>query len=737
MLGPLPQTKGFEGLQVMRLDFLDGAVLEKALKHGDDLKIRFGKSMVSWEEIRALNTDFELGFITDQCVSNYRRFSTAIRKRSSSTAQIFPATSSTNLQARTDLTLSERSLIFLPLENKPMSMTRQKQNFNKPTQRIVNRRHLSRKSPLLSSHRFSLQSRPSVAYSEKRTSLLGHGRVKPKGQRPGSTPRSGPGTPLLNGTRSPMPGTFEPIPQADLDAIRIPALHILAVGPASEHSLATKTRAPDEYITRTLAKIGRKTSGGKWALQDECFKELDVWEFPYVKEKHRIRAIQNAREAFARMRVDKHATEYKILLSPEERDKAEEQEREEREKARLAPTPKPSSVRSVNAEDRVQSPRILPVVERKLVDEKPPTAKKAATKGGSTISKIISGKKAPVKKPKGQIGRPPKAASTAGTAPKKTTASRAKPAQQKYKSAETIDDSDEEAMVSSKKRSSPSSAPHAVRKSVSPPERPSQAASMHRTTSKSSSVTASDTDSSRPLIKKRPPPGSAAPARAQSPAKRPRTGGSPMDKRSSTLSAHGSAKLPPKPMSSYYKEAPSIHHAVRSVSNSPPKPSPLGSSPPITASTSTGRLSNASSPALTPSFTRADSSTASQSPLDMVTTRSKHSNGSHRPISPLGRSNGGVKSTGHRKNLSVNGRSQHRPLTPSTPPEVRLLPGTLDLARKFKSDFERYKKLYNDCQREADPERRRDMVRRVVKWHGELEDQKAKIAASCRDMDLD
>src|SRR5690606_20287344 len=104
------------------------------------------------------------------------------------------------------------------------------------------------------------------------------------------------------------------------------------------------------------------------------------------------------------------------------------------------------------------------------------------------------------------------------------------------------------------------------------------------------------------------------PSGATSPTKRPRT--------SDTSSTAGSnsqsvARLPPKPYSR--QEAAS----VRSLSNSPTKPSPLGSSPPINASN--GVASSASSPALTPG----DSSTASQSPLDVLSARNRPRSGTN------------------------------------------------------------------------------------------------------------
>jgi len=50
VLGAIPASgtgkAAVHGLQAMRIVFADGLVLEDVLKHGSDLKISFGKSMV-------------------------------------------------------------------------------------------------------------------------------------------------------------------------------------------------------------------------------------------------------------------------------------------------------------------------------------------------------------------------------------------------------------------------------------------------------------------------------------------------------------------------------------------------------------------------------------------------------------------------------------------------------------------------------------------------------------------
>lgn len=366
-----------------------------------------------------------------------------------------------------------------------------------------------------------------------------------------------------------------------------------------------------------------------------------------------------------------------------------------------------------------------------------PAAKKSAAK--NKISQIIGKKKTTVK-PKGAIGRPPKAASATTKKPS------AKPkANAKYKSAEIIEDSDVEFDVEDMQLQPPPPAPsQAARKSVSP----AQPMSMQRTVSKSSSVTASDTENGR-QGGKRP-----APSSAVSPAKRPRTsgatpvgadsqmsvkstsnpdrkpatksvrreehsdteGGRKGGKRpvpsgatsptkrprtSDTSSTAGSssqniARLPPKPHSR--QDAAS----VRSLSNSPIKPSPLGSSPPINASN--GAVSSASSPAMTPG----DSSTASQSPLDALSARS-------RPRS-------GTNTTTKRKTTNVAVGSSQK--------QSKIDAQILQLARNFREEYQKYVVFYTELQQAPRNRLSPEKIRRLETWGSDLEAMKRRIESA-------
>src|SRR5688572_6490250 len=59
-------------------------------------------------------------------------------------------------------------------------------------------------------------------------------------------------SPLLDSTES--TANMQPM----MDALRIPLIHLLALGPASEHSLVIKTKAPDDLLNRVLQRVAKK-----------------------------------------------------------------------------------------------------------------------------------------------------------------------------------------------------------------------------------------------------------------------------------------------------------------------------------------------------------------------------------------------------------------------------------------------------------------------------------------------
>jgi len=544
-----------------------------------------------------------------------------------------------------------------------------------------------------------------------------------------SAPSSGPSTPSMRSGRSPLNPTSaststSPEARAELDALRIPLIHLLVLGPASEHSLASKTRAPEDLVLKVLHKVANKVNAGRhWALMDDVHRELDVWDFPYISPRDREKAIQNCSEAFDRLRLQRQAQEWRMLLSPEGRERAD-----------LNPEPEPVKPASVRLSSRPASESGRSPLPSSLESKKP--AVKAATGRGAAkttkptksdaISRIIGkGRKkaAAPAKPKGAVGRPPKNASAAtGRATKpatqKQTSASTNP---KIKSAETVD-SDDDVDMEDVRVSTPKQQP--VNKAVSPQSRPK--APVPKPPSRAASDIEGDGVYLNPNRKRTP-----APSAAKSPAKRPRI--------AATSSASSSAALDPpvqsQPQSNGYPKAHSSATTVRSLassrdalfqsssSNSPPKPSPLGSSPPINASDAdTG--STASSPFM---LSNTGTSTASQSPLDSLSGRSQKPRYMPPAVSSLKRKAGSASqrddSVRSGVKASSNGIAPNRRQL-ANPPDGQ----TMKLARKFKEDYSRYERLYREAQSVTDAARKRETIERVLALHRDLERLKSRIS---------
>ena len=251
---------------------------------------------------------------------------------------------------------------------------------------------------------------------------------------------------------------------AQLEALRIPLLHLLALGSDTTNHFAVKTRAPIELCLRILHKLGNRTrAGNHWELVDDYFRELDVWKFPYANDKDRETAIKNAQAAYNRLRLSAEATEWDRLVKPEERGKV-----------KIGPTvptlPKPRAVPALKVVKQDDKP--FPAGEPSPTFSEHSAASDSRGRSGSqqplaaaakpgkkdTISRIIANKgkapkeRAPPKEkaaPGAKRGRPPKPkAEAAAKVIKRPTKwkhpegglSRPQPA---YKSKEFVDSEDE------------------------------------------------------------------------------------------------------------------------------------------------------------------------------------------------------------------------------------------------------------------------------------------------------
>lgn len=226
-------------------------------------------------------------------------------------------------------------------------------------------------------------------------------------------------------------------------------VHLLALGPLTAKSLANKTRAPIELVDKVMPKIAKvDITGRQWILLDDAYKELDVWDFPYMTTNDRDKAIKNAKEAFKRQNLANREEVWFMLIEPDKRDEAR--------RNAISPTPAPSDKEA--AERQISLPP--PIDASKLAKQasKPQKAAKAG-KQSNLMSRLKAGGKitapktkknppaaaaaAAVPKAKGSVGRPPKnpaAPKTTKAAAKSTAANNSK-----IKSAEIITDSDDDA----------------------------------------------------------------------------------------------------------------------------------------------------------------------------------------------------------------------------------------------------------------------------------------------------
>ncbi|KAK2625693.1 hypothetical protein QTJ16_005005 [Diplocarpon rosae] len=138
------------------------------------------------------------------------------------------------------------------------------------------------------------------------------------------TTRSMPTSPALNGVGSPSLGpTSIPLSQQNAEKLkeaRKPVIHLLAVEPLTESSIANKLPDLSETdLSNSLRKVGDvNETTGKWELRKAFWKELDVWNFKYTGD-DRQRAIENAVKQYDKMRMGISEPEWDRLLIKSER----------------------------------------------------------------------------------------------------------------------------------------------------------------------------------------------------------------------------------------------------------------------------------------------------------------------------------------------------------------------------------------------------------------------------------
>lgn len=128
-------------------------------------------------------------------------------------------------------------------------------------------------------------------------------------------------SPALGPTSVPMLTPAARKEKIRLEAIRIPAIHLLAVGPMTTEKMSRVLNISKEDCDRVMEKIAQEGSGGKMELNRKSYRDLNVWKFPYKSSGDRTLAIDNATKAYDRMRLEKHDLLWQLLLPEDERGK--------------------------------------------------------------------------------------------------------------------------------------------------------------------------------------------------------------------------------------------------------------------------------------------------------------------------------------------------------------------------------------------------------------------------------
>ncbi|KAK4465521.1 hypothetical protein QBC42DRAFT_168803 [Cladorrhinum samala] len=157
------------------------------------------------------------------------------------------------------------------------------------------------------------------------TLLPSKGKVKP-GNRllDNASPRSIPPSPLLSGVRSPSiaPGSTGSADKVKPQTFSI--IHELAVldGQSFDELKAKWNEGSEQEFTDALNKVaGFDSDSQGWVLKKRCWKELDVFEYPYSTEQDREQAINNAIKQYDRMRLGTTDPLWQKLLPKAERGK--------------------------------------------------------------------------------------------------------------------------------------------------------------------------------------------------------------------------------------------------------------------------------------------------------------------------------------------------------------------------------------------------------------------------------
>ncbi|RPA83717.1 hypothetical protein BJ508DRAFT_304591 [Ascobolus immersus RN42] len=392
--------------------------------------------------------------------------------------------------------------------------------------------------------------------------------------RDGGSSRNTPSSSFTNTSITKKPtSTKKELTDGDI-ALRKVLMHLLALGPENEKVLAGKVRAPVEKCLDILIRIGNRAGGGhKWEMVEDLYKELDFYAFPYADDKARKLAISNAKAAFHRIRLKDDAKEWEMLYPPEERGKVRASNiGSNSSKSPLSTIGSTDGSMSLSVEHSPLPPKDYGSEAMTRSISQPGPVVKKKDKIDKLISTMKSGKPKPPPKTTEKKGRPPKDPSAPTTTKRPTKWKEAPVASSKIKSAEFISDSDAEIDLD------PPQPAAALKRPAKLPTTSSAKAD--------SDIEMKNAPSRGSMTAQRTPNGVASRVAGKGPAKasvqpvaskvtKP-TSGAGMKRKTTPSAAPAPSRLSP-------------------TANSPSKPSPLGTSHPVTASDMDSSPSSSSS----------------------------------------------------------------------------------------------------------------------------------------------
>ncbi|KAH7027726.1 uncharacterized protein B0I36DRAFT_327746 [Microdochium trichocladiopsis] len=153
--------------------------------------------------------------------------------------------------------------------------------------------------------------------------LLAPGRSAMAAAMSGSTPRSLPASPALNGVSSPNPAisASQQLLEKNKEQRSI-LVHELAARDRTYDYLEKKWLGDVKDLRPTLEKVASfDQPSNSWSLKKLYWKELDVWNYTYNEPGDRQAAIDSAVRQYDKQRIGTTSPEWERLLAPEERGK--------------------------------------------------------------------------------------------------------------------------------------------------------------------------------------------------------------------------------------------------------------------------------------------------------------------------------------------------------------------------------------------------------------------------------